>query len=92
MKRMAIATVVLVLGAGAAQAEDRTYRFYDDSGRYRGRAEAKDNGVVRYYDDSGRYEGRTERQRDVVRGYDDKGRTTGRIEVPEENRTTNRRR
>jgi hypothetical protein len=82
MKFVLIVLGLTVLTASAAGA-DPSYRFYDRSGRYEGRAEPVpySQGEYRFYDRSGEYQGRAEPVpygQGEYRFYDSKGRFQGR--------------
>ena len=63
----------------------KTYRRYDDSGRFDGTTREDDEGNLRFYDENGRYRGYADRQKDGSwRTYDEKGAFDGTIrEDPE---------
>lgn len=88
-KRLAsiVATVaVAILGldglASVAYAGDppKTYRRYDQLGRFEGTTREDDEGNLRFYDEKGRYKGYADRQDDGSwRTYDEKGAFDGTI-------------
>lgn len=82
---------VMILGldslTSVALAKDppKTYRRYDQLGRFEGISREDDEGKLRFYDENGRYEGYADRQDDGSwRTYDEKGAFNGTIrEDPE---------
>jgi hypothetical protein len=57
------------------------YRFYDDKGRYEGKAEYTPYGRYRLYDKDGKYKGYAEpRPYGATRIYDEKGNYKGKTE------------
>jgi hypothetical protein len=83
---LAIALVVTILGLDAltslALAKDppKTYRRYDDSGRFDGTTREDEEGNLRFYDEKGQYKGYADRQKDGSwRTYDEKGEFDGTI-------------
>jgi hypothetical protein len=81
----ALATLV-ILGAdgftSVVLAEDppKTYRRYDDAGRFDGTTREDEEGNLRFYNEKGEYEGRAFRKKDGSwRRYDENGEFEGTI-------------
>lgn len=79
-------TAVMILGidglTSIALAEDppKTYRRYDDQGRFEGTTREDEEGNLRFYDKKGQYKGYADRQKDGSwRTYDEKGEFDGTI-------------
>lgn len=77
---------LLILGfdglTSVALAKDppKTYRRYDDAGRFEGITREDDEGNLRFYDKNGQYKGYADRQKDGSwRTYDEKGAFDGTI-------------
>jgi hypothetical protein len=77
---------VMILGldglTAVALAKDppKTYRHYDQFGRFDGTTREDDEGNLRFYDENGRYDGYADRQDDGSwRTYDEKGAFDGTI-------------
>ncbi len=85
---LATATIaaLMILGldglTSVALAKDppKTYRRYDDSGRFEGISREDEEGNLRFYDKNGQYKGYADRQKDGSwRTYDEKGEFDGTI-------------
>ena len=81
---IALAIMILTLDGltSVALAKDppKTYRRYDDLGRFDGTTREDEEGNLRFYDKNGQYKGYADRQRDGSwRTYDDKGEFDGTI-------------
>jgi hypothetical protein len=58
----------------------KTYRRYDDSGRFEGITREDEEGNLRFYDEKGEYKGYADRQDDGSwRTYDERGEFDGTI-------------
>jgi hypothetical protein len=83
---IAVALAVVILGldglTSIALAKDppKTYRRYDESGRFDGTTREDGEGNLRFYDEKGQYKGYADRQKDGSwRTYDEKGAFDGTI-------------
>jgi hypothetical protein len=83
---IAIALAITILSLDAltsiALAKDppKTYRRYDDFGRFDGLTSEDEEGNLRFYDEKGNYKGYADRQKDGSwRTYDEKGDFDGTI-------------
>lgn len=81
---LAAFAALMILGLDAlssvALAEDppKTYRRYDDFGRFEGITREDEEGNLRFYDEKGQYKGYADRQEDGSwRTYDEKGAFDG---------------
>ena len=79
-----VALTILSLDAltSIALAKDppKTYRRYDESGRFDGTTREDEEGNLRFYDKNGQYSGYADRQKDGSwRTYDEKGAFDGTI-------------
>ena len=83
---IAVALAVMIIGldglTSVAFAKDppKTYRRYDESGRFDGTTREDEEGNLRFYDENGQYKGYADRQKDGSwRTYDEKGEFDGTI-------------
>ncbi|MBL8199767.1 MAG: hypothetical protein JNK40_02235 [Chromatiales bacterium] len=83
---IAALVAVMILGvdglATVALAKDppKTYRRYDEQGRFQGITREDEEGNLRFYDKKGQYKGYADRQKDGSwRTYDEKGEFDGTI-------------
>lgn len=81
---IAVALAVMIIGldglTSIAFAKDppKSYRRYDELGRFDGTMREDREGNLRYYNEKGQYEGYARRKRDGSwRSYDEKGRFKG---------------
>jgi len=77
------ALIVLIWALATTAMADDTIRYYDEHGRYAGKAVIHGK-EKRYYDKNGRYIGKDTQSDRTVRHYDNQGRLEGRYECPKD--------